>query len=104
MRIAVVSSDGSNVDGHFGKADSFFIYELGSTGSSLIEERTVQPFSDEIAGHAFNRDRFAQVKAALEDCRQVYMTKIGARPAEELVKAGIQPVVYEGPIAGISSK
>ena len=56
MRVAVVSKDGSNVDEHFGKASRFLIYELESTGPTLVEERTVQPFSDDVAGHSFNSD------------------------------------------------
>ena len=102
MRVAVVSKDGSNVDEHFGKANRFLIYELESTGLTLVEERIVQPFSDDVAGHSFNSDRFALVKAVIQDCQQVYMTKVGERPAEELVKAGVEPVIYEGPIADIS--
>ena len=103
MRIAVASSDGINVDQHFGKADRFLIYKFGVKELTMIEERTVQPFSDEVAGHAFNSERFAKVKEVLTDCEQVFIVKIGERPVQEFVKMGIEPVVYAGPIAGISS-
>ncbi|HIJ79537.1 MAG TPA: dinitrogenase iron-molybdenum cofactor biosynthesis protein [Deltaproteobacteria bacterium] len=102
MRIAVVSTDGINVDEHFGKASRFLIYELTGTGVTLIEQREVQPYSDNVADHSFNPDRFACLKAVLADCARVYVAKVGERPAEELGKAGIEPVVYQGPIAAIS--
>jgi hypothetical protein len=37
----------------------------------------------------------------LKDCKKVYVTKIGERPATELKALGIEPVVYQGAIADI---
>jgi len=100
MRIAIVSTDKATVNDHFGKADRFLIYELAGT-PTFIEERSAPPLSTGDKNHPFDQTRFNEVLAALAGCKRAYCTKIGARPADELNKAGIEPVLYEGPIAAI---
>ena len=39
LKIAIATSDGKNVDTHFGRARKFFIYNLEKDSSSLLEER-----------------------------------------------------------------
>ncbi|MDH3454423.1 MAG: dinitrogenase iron-molybdenum cofactor biosynthesis protein [Desulfuromonadales bacterium] len=101
MHIAIVSTDGQTVNDHFGKAERFLIYDSDGTPPVFIEERTVRPFSSGEQNHAFNRTRFENILAALAGCREVYCTRIGDKPTEELGKAGIEPVIYEGPINAI---
>jgi len=101
MQIAIVSTDGQTVDDHFGKAERFLIYEADGSAPVFIEARSVRPFTSGDKGHAFNRSRFEAVLTALTGCKEVYCTKIGDKPAEELHKAGIEPVLYDGPIVAI---
>ncbi|MDH4322066.1 MAG: hypothetical protein OEV73_11300 [Desulfobulbaceae bacterium] len=101
MQIAIVSTDGQNVDDHFGKAERFLIYESDGSAPVFIEARAVHPFSSGDQGHAFDRSRFEAVLTALSGCKEVYCTRIGDRPAEELNRAGIEPVLYDGPINAI---
>ena len=44
MRIAVASTDGENVDLHFGKAHSLYVYEYDEEKDELkfIDQRTVE--------------------------------------------------------------
>lgn len=43
-KVAVASSDGIVVNQHFGRADTFFIYEVAGTGNyRFLETRTVTP-------------------------------------------------------------
>ena len=100
MRIAIVSTDGTTVNDHFGKATRFLIYDLTGT-PTFVEERPVTPYSSGDKSHPFDQARFNDVLTALAGCERVYCARIGDKPAAELQKAGIEPVVYEGPIAGI---
>jgi len=101
MVIAVVSKDGVHVDDHFGRAERFLIYGIEGDKQTLLRVENVQQLSENAPDHAFNPDRFSPILDALDGCAQVYCTKIGEKPAEELRKAGIVPMVYSGPIADI---
>ena len=51
-KIAIGSTDGVNIDTHFGKTEVFHIYEIPEDGEpSLIEKRVVQKRADD-ASHA----------------------------------------------------
>lgn len=102
MQVAVVSTDGVNVNEHFGKADRFFIYEINPSGRLLMATRQTEPLSTGDRRHPFDQERFDKVAAALAGCKKVFCTRIGDRPAEELQKLGIEPEIYKGPIAGIT--
>lgn len=41
LKVAIASSDGKNVDLHFGKAKDFLIYELQGSSFSFLEKRKV---------------------------------------------------------------
>lgn len=102
MKIAVASSDGVNVDQHFGQAKQFLIYKATPTAFKLLDELVVDPYSPGDKDHSFDRDRFTKVTEKLTDCRKIFVTKIGKAPAAELVKMGIELVIYQGPISDIS--
>jgi predicted Fe-Mo cluster-binding NifX family protein len=102
MVIAVVSKDGMHVDDHFGQAERFLIYGIEGDKQTLLRVENVQKLSENDPDHAFNPDRFSPILDALDGCERVYCTKIGEKPAAELRKAGIHPVVYSGPIADIN--
>ena len=101
MQIAIVSTDGKNVNDHFGKAERFLIYEITDSHMTKLAERKVAPFSSGDSSHRFNSARFEPVAEALAGCAEVYITKIGEKPRRELEKRGITPVIYEGAIDAI---
>jgi predicted Fe-Mo cluster-binding NifX family protein len=101
MQIAIASTDGETVNEHFGKTDRFFIYDLTEGRLALLKVSSVTPLSTGDPSHAFDPERLAKTIAALKGCERVYCVRIGDRPKEELKKAGIEPVVETGPIAGI---
>lgn len=47
IKVAIASSDGINVDLHFGQAKSFLIYELKGSKFELTEKREVQVVENE---------------------------------------------------------
>ncbi|MEJ2158634.1 MAG: NifB/NifX family molybdenum-iron cluster-binding protein [Desulfobacteraceae bacterium] len=100
QRIAAVSSDGIHVDGHFGKAERFSIYDVGDQ-ISWVEDRPTETLSVGDPGHPFDAEKFGRIASLLKDCTKVYVTQIGEKPAAELKALGIQPVVFKGGLAEI---
>jgi nitrogen fixation protein NifX len=101
MKIGVVSTDGKNVNEHFGKAERFLIYEISATGLTRIMERRISRLSIGDKTHKFDAAHFDSVAQGLEGCEKVFCTRIGNQPRLELEKRGIIPVIYEGAIADI---
>jgi nitrogen fixation protein NifX len=101
MKIAVVTTDGINVDDHFGKAERFLIYESKEGHMEKIGERETVTLSAGNTGHPFDAERFSRIVSSIADCKRVYVTKIGDVPAEKLKSHGIEPIIYQGPIRDI---
>lgn len=73
-RIAVASSDGIVVNSHFGRADTFYIYEEKEGQIQYIETRKVEPVCN-----SGNHDD-TKLKENLEkflDCRCLLVSRIG---------------------------
>jgi len=102
MVIAVVSKDGVHVDDHFGRAERFLIYDIAAAKQTLLRVEDVEKLSENDPSHKFNQKLFTRLLQALDGCERVYCTKIGEKPAQELKEAGIEPIVYSGPIADIT--
>ena len=100
MKIAVASSDGRNVNEHFGRAEIFYIYELRKGGVTLLEKRKTLPYSTGIGdlAHEFDADRFEAVFSVIKDCIIVYVERIGDVPALKLKEKGIKAIKHEGQI------
>ncbi len=94
MRIAVVSSNKKEVDGRFGSAERFLIYEKMKSGLHLVGERASEPmFAD-----FFDSEMYDWVTDIIQDCQKVYMTRICKAAERSVISRGIIPVVYQGPI------
>ena len=101
MKVAVLSSDRINVDGHFGKAERFLIYELEADGPRLVEERACRPVYLDNCAPCPDFTGFDDLLSALVDCKKIFISHIGRTPAARLRVSGIEPVIYAGPIARI---
>ena len=97
LKIAVVSTDGKNVNDHFGRAERFLIYDINDK-LTFVEERLTEKYSVGDPNHDFDPLKFNKTSDSLKDCAKIYVIMIGERPAAELKKLGIEPVVYDGPI------
>ena len=102
MQVAIASSQGTTVDQHFGKTESFLIYSLDKTGLTLKEKRKVEPLSTGDKNHPFDVEKFTQLYGALSDCTRIYCAKIGEKPKKELARRGIETVETTGLIEKIS--
>ncbi|MDR2847674.1 MAG: hypothetical protein LBV39_01075 [Bacteroidales bacterium] len=80
-RIAIASSNGESVDQHFGQAQNFLIYQVGSTGVDFVEDREAQLTQSKTPHWEENLKRLVKL---LEDCSAIFVLKIGARSSRYL--------------------
>lgn len=93
-KVAVASSDGIVVNRHFGRADTFYIYEVAEEDEyRLLETREVTPVcnrrdhdDDELRG---NIDIF-------KDCKYILVSRIGPGAANIVEQSGIIPMELPG--------
>lgn len=85
LRVAVASNSGENLDGHFGSAPRFLIYQVGKEAMKLIDVRPTL-----IADDA--EDKNVARSELINDCQIVYVQSIGGPAAAKVVRAGVHPV------------
>ena len=90
LRVAVASNTGENLDGHFGSALRFLVYQVGKTGTKLIDVRPAL-----IADEA--EDKNVARSELINDCQIVYVQSIGGPAAAKVVRAGVHPVKFPQP-------
>jgi predicted Fe-Mo cluster-binding NifX family protein len=94
-RAAFASSDGKNVDLHFGKCDRFIIAEFDGAGHwRVVEERPT--FA--LCGAGDSDESMDAAAAALSDCKFVVVSRIGRWPYAALYAKGIESVEFRGSI------
>ncbi|WP_407392392.1 NifB/NifX family molybdenum-iron cluster-binding protein [Methanobrevibacter sp.] len=96
MRLAVVSSDGENVDLHLGKGRSVYVYDYGDE-LTFVEKRDVEISED--AKH-----QGGKVIKACEDCDVLIAVQFGFKSKVKADDAGIKLVMDEGPIDEVLSR
>lgn len=102
MLIAVTTSNGIDVDTHFGKAERFLVYEL-ATGTPVLKAEIMAPSycSGSGPGHSLMPDKLAAIAQALGDCRVVVTAMIGDAPREELDRLGVDVITMAAPVAEV---
>lgn len=90
MRLAVVSSDGENVDLHLGKGRSVYVYDYEDE-LAFVEKREV-----EIAEDA--KHQGGKVIKACNDCDVLIAVQYGFKSKIKAEDADIKLVMDEGPI------
>lgn len=98
-RVAITSSDGNQIDQHFGKSKSFYILQIEETGkwetlalreveASKVEELAKKlGVKCECAGH--NDVYLNYVSSLLGDCTYLLTSQIGAKPYNVLQENNI---------------
>ena len=97
MKVAFATTDGKQVDEHFGRAGMFAIYEFTDSGSHFVEMRNFSDGMDKSVTDTKDmgplHDNAVQSKVdRLADCKLIYCTEIGGPSAARLVKKGIMPL------------
>ena len=91
LRVAVASNSADQLDGHFGSAPRFLVYQVGKDRIKLIDVRPTL-----IADAA--DDKNAARSEMLNDCQIVYVQSIGGPAAAKVVRAGVHPVKVPVPV------
>ena len=102
IKVAVATTDGKQVNEHFGKSEHFAIFELGEE-TTHIEDRACEKLSTGDPSHAFDPSKFNKIADTLKDCQKVYVTEIGKVPEAELKARGLEVVRCNCPIDQIST-
>lgn len=89
LRVAVASQEGVAISEHFGHAKRFFIYELGSDGVQLLEQRDVRHYC---LGGSSDKTAMAEILETISDCSAVFVSKVGDGPTNKLAARGITAV------------
>ena len=90
MLLAVVSSDGKNVDMHLGKGSSIYVYEYGDE-LNFVEKREIDISQD-------SKHQGGKVINACNDCDVLICIQYGFKSKIKAEDAGIKLVMDEGPI------
>jgi nitrogen fixation protein NifX len=103
MKVAFATTDGKNVDEHFGRAGMFAVYEFTEGGFRFVELRKFADGMDKAVVDTRDRgplhDSAVQGKVdRLADCKLIYLTEIGGPSAARLVKKGIMPMKVMEPL------
>lgn len=108
MKVAICSSDGIDVDLHFGKTSEFYIYNIHGGHKTFLEKRGLEKYSpteEFLSGlssdHEFDSNKFDAVYKALSDCKKIYTVSIGAVPSEKLKEQGMEIQLCSCPISSI---
>jgi predicted Fe-Mo cluster-binding NifX family protein len=104
MKVAVCTSDGKKVDLHFGRTDSFYIYEFNGSELELSEVRDVTRYCKGFASadHKFQTDKFNRIYDAIQECQTMFTVKIGDAPKAALLEKGLKIVECEAAISSLT--
>lgn len=90
LRVAVASNSADNLDGHFGSAPRFLIYQVGKDAIKLIAVRPTLVADDA-------EDKNVARSELINDCQIVYVQSIGGPAAAKVVRANVHPIKFPQP-------
>lgn len=85
IRVACASDRGEELDGHFGAARRFLVYQVSALEHRLIDVRSIDETKP-------SDDKNADRAALIADCQVVYVASIGSPAAAKVVKKNIHPI------------
>ena len=97
MKIAVCTSNGSDVNLHFGKTENFYIYELDDAGIAQLDIRSTEQYCDRYSSHEheFQQSILNSIFDRIRDCKMLFTVKIGDAPKAALIHKGLGIVECE---------
>jgi nitrogen fixation protein NifX len=84
IRVACACDTGELLDGHFGAARRFLIYQVSAKESRLIAVRRIDDSTAE--------DKNAYRAGLIADCQVLYVASIGGPAAAKVIKLDIHPI------------
>ena len=101
-KVAVATSDGFEVNEHFGHAKFFRIYELGESEYTFLEVRDAVAVCQHQLGH--DTTRFDKIIELLSDCDALLVQKIGEGAAAYLIQKNVRVFEVSGSIDAVLKK
>jgi predicted Fe-Mo cluster-binding NifX family protein len=124
MLVAVTSTDGTNIDQHFGKAERFLVYDVGNDEPRLVSRIEADPYcgwaaqlqtaatpeqfeavvvemrecADAVPAHGMMPDKLAAIAQALAGCHIIVTAMIGDAPRNEMERLGFDIYTMTGPV------
>ena len=93
-KVAAASSDGIVINRHFGRADTFYIYEVAEAGNyRFLETRTVTPVCN--GGNHSDKELRENI-SKFKDCKYILVSRIGMGAANIVEQSGIIPMELPG--------
>lgn len=97
MKIAFATTNGVDVNEHFGRAGMFAIYDMTKEGYTFVELRKFadgrdKEIEDTKGLGQLHDDKVRKKVDDLSDCRIIYITEIGGPSAARLVKKSMMPI------------
>ena len=101
-KIVVATSDGFEVNEHFGHAKFFRVYDLGESEYTFLEVRDAVAACQHQLGH--DTTRFDKIIELLSDCDAMLVQKIGPGAAEYLIRKNVRVFEVSGSIDAVLKK
>ena len=101
-KVAVATSDGFEVNEHFGHAKFFRVYELGESEYTFLEVRDAVAACQHQLGH--DTTRFDKIIELLSDCDALLVQKIGEGAAAYLIQKNVRVFEVSGSIDAVLKK
>ena len=98
MLIAVASKTGTEVDQHFGHAETFRIFKYRQGEPVQVDQVAVDKYCSFDPDHPFRHAQLNGIADALKECKAVVTAMIGDLPKQELEKLGFKVISATGPI------
>lgn len=95
LKVALASSDGVEVNEHFGRARRFVVYEYADGQWNYLGSRDNQPAC---AGHEHSDDLLERTAEIVGDCRAVVVDQIGSTAMDVLLARRITPFMLGGTV------
>lgn len=95
VKVALASSNGVEVNEHFGRARRFVVYEYEDGQWNYFGSRDNQPAC---AGHEHSDDLLERTAALIGDCKAVVVDQIGPTAMDLLLARRITPFMLGGTV------
>ncbi len=82
VRVAVASNGGENLNGHFGSASSYLVYQVSASEIRLLDNRSAAQADASGDKNTFRVN-------LIRDCRVLYIVSIGGPASAKVIKADI---------------
>jgi nitrogen fixation protein NifB len=97
-RLAVATSNGKNVDQHFGQTNEFYLYDYEDGKITLTGKQRTDPFLNGSMFGEVHRMKIERMVTTLKGADIVLTSGFGDKAISEIMARGIHPFKKEGPI------